>query len=58
MSEREGVDSHAEAAGAAAADRGRTAARVFQVRDLRDQAGTHGPSHEERQETLVANFKL
>ena len=46
LSER---SSHAEAAGPAAAHRGRTAARVFQIRHLGEQAGAHGPSHQEGQ---------
>ena len=52
---------HVEAAGAAAADRGRAAARVFQVRHLGEQARPHGPSHqgsEEDEETLVAGYIL
>ena len=51
---------HVEAAGAAAADRGRAAARVFQVRHLGEQARPHGPSHQESEEekTLVAGFIL
>ena len=47
---------HVEAAGAAAADRGRAAARVFQVRHLGEQARPNRPSHQgrnEEEETLV-----
>ena len=51
---------HVEAAGAAAADRGRAAARVFQVRHLGEQARPHRPPHQgsEEEETLVAGYIL
>ena len=52
---------HVEAAGAAAADRGRAAARVFQVRHLGEQARPHRPSHQgrsEEEEPLVAGYIL